>query len=220
MHFRALNTHVPTHMHTHASNTFPNGFTSYLDDADGSRINTSAVPHTQTRTHTQSVIPLTSNKLVVALWLMLLSPPPSFPLNHRHTQTSPFLPDSFLVPLSSMLSYHTVIIYPHSYNSLFYASIHLSALHTYFPPFNSLSLLAALHLPLPSSLSRSQCPIGGMPSKICTIVINGFDLFARLSLHPPFALSLSRPRHFQCDSLQRSGLSIFINQIKSKCNLI
>lgn len=58
MHLGAINTPVPTHMHSHASNTFPNGFTSYLDDVDDSCIlkhtHLQSIPHTNTYkdTHT------------------------------------------------------------------------------------------------------------------------------------------------------------------------
>lgn len=140
---------------------------------------------------------------------MLLSPPPSFLLNHRHAQTSPILPD-FLLPLSSPLSYHIVIIYPHSYNSLFMPPF-ISPYYTLIPLLLTPSFYPHSSSSPSSPLSHTQCPIGGAIQNLHMIVINGFDLFARLSLHPPFTLSLSRPRRFQCGSPQQSGLSVFIN---------
>ncbi len=172
--FRAINTPMLTHMHTHASNTFPNGFTSCLDDLHDSRIHMHththlhAVTHTHTQTwkhthtHIHSVIPFTSDKLVVALWLMQLSPPPSFPLNHTHTDL-PYSPCFLAHPLlPSPLSYSHYLS-PLLWLPFFYASIHLSALHTSFPLFNSLSIPTVLHLPLTLSV-----PQGGVPSKIFT----------------------------------------------------
>jgi len=82
------------------------------------------------------------------------------------------------------LSYHIVIIYPHSYNSPFHASIHLSTLPTSSPLFNSLSNPTALN---PSS-SSSPFSRGSAIENMHMIVINGFKLLARLSLPlpPPF----------------------------------
>lgn len=131
---------------------------------------------------------------------------PFFPLNHTHTDL-PYFP-SFLLPLFSALSYPTVIIY---HPLFFMPSIHLCIPHFFPSPlFNSLSLSRLLFISL-SSFSLSVSHRGSAIENLHMIVINGFDLFGRLSLPPPFAPSLSHPRRFQCGSPQPSGLSVFIS---------
>lgn len=132
---------------------------------------------TQTRMHarTRSVIPLTLNKLVVAVWLMQLSPPPSFLLNHTHADL-PYPPCCF-APLTFLLSYHVFIIYPPLLWLPFYAPIHLSM----YPDCSS--------PPLSLLVSHRRSAI----ENLHMIVMNDFDLFARLPPPPPFTLSLSHP---------------------------
>lgn len=113
-------------------------------------------------------------------------------------------------PPSSPLSYHIVIIYPHSYDSLFFMppfiSLHYTLLSLFF---NSLSIPTVLHLPLTLSVPQG----GSAIDNFHMIVINGFDLFARL------ALSLSPPPSFLRSPRHSLTLDVFSTAARSQVAL-
>lgn len=104
-------------------------------------------------------------------------PPPSFPLNHTHLHLLYSVVHwGFLLPSHTCSLIIWVLFIPHPCDSLFIPPF-ISTLYL----FNSLpSILTA-----PPFSSHSRCPIGGVPLKICTIVINDFDLFAHNTPLPP-----------------------------------
>lgn len=109
-------------------------------------------------------------------------PPPYFPLNHTHLHVLYSLVFWCCSVLFFLLPSHIcsliiwVLFIPHPCDSLsippFISTLYL---------FNSLPSIPTA----PPFSSHSRCPVGGVPLKICTIVINDFDLFAHNTPLPP-----------------------------------